>query len=81
MFQPQGRRSFQVRPWLRNSGQNALNWNQRTYSSPVSSGVVMKPPVSVPHNGMPVRPQLRPTGTCIASVRQAESMSPDQSQP
>ena len=38
--QPQGRRSRQMRPWDRNDGVNAENWNHRAYNSPVSSEVV-----------------------------------------
>jgi hypothetical protein len=35
-----GRRSRQMRPWERNDGVKAENWNQRAYTSPVSSEVV-----------------------------------------
>ena len=81
MFQPHGRRSFQVRPCERNSGLNAENWNQRTYSSPVSSLVGTKPPVSVPQNGVRLSEWFTPTGTCAASVAQRDCTSPDQIQP
>ena len=40
--QPQGSRVHQVRPCERNDPQNAANWNQRAYSSPVSSLFVIE---------------------------------------
>src|ERR1035441_10107071 len=76
-FQPQGRRSVQTRPWLRNSVQKAPNWNQRTYNSPLNCAVGTKPPMSVPQYGMPVSPALMPMGTWLRSVSQSELTSPD----
>src|SRR5438270_3898176 len=81
VFQPQGRRSFQVRPCERKSGQKALNWNQRTYSSAVSSLVEKKPPVSVPQYGMPLSPVLSASAICARSVDHCELVSPDQRKP
>ena len=77
VFQPQGRRSFQVRPCERNSGLNAANWNQRTYSSPVNSCVGTKPPMSVPQYGIPLSPTLTAIGTWFFSVSHSELTSPD----
>src|SRR6185503_20288917 len=77
VFQPHGNRSCHVRPWARNDGQNVANWNQRTWSSPVYSAVGTNQPISVPQNGIPERPVLTATGTCVFSVSQVEYTSPD----
>lgn len=70
--QPQGSRSFQVRPCARNDGQNAPNWNQRTCNSPVNSFVGTNPPMSVPQKGMPDSPVLMAIGMWTFSVFQVE---------
>src|SRR5581483_9003902 len=77
VFQPHGRRSFQVRPCDRKSGLNAPNWNQRTYSSPVNSRVGTKPPISVPQYGIPLRHVLTAFGTWTLRVSHCEFTSPD----
>ena len=51
------------------------------YSSPVSSRVGMKPPVSVPQYGERLKEEFSPTDTCAASLAQRESTSPDHTQP
>src|SRR6516162_4630138 len=81
VFQPHGRRSFHVRPCERNSGLNAANWNQRVYSSPVSSRVGTNPPMSVPQNGVRLSDVFTPTGTWASRVAQRDCTSPDQIQP
>src|ERR1041385_4844815 len=78
--QPHGRRRGHVPPCERNDAQKAENSNQRTYSSPVSSLVGKKPPVSLPQNGDRLREWFCPTDTCAASVAQRLSTSPDQNQ-
>src|SRR5690349_4752686 len=77
VFQPHGSRRCHVRPWDRKRVQNAPNWNQRTYSSPVNSGVGTKPPISVPQYGIPLRHVLTVSATCVRSVSHVEYTSPD----